>query len=142
MRLAFENFHLSDALVVNGDTFFNVDLADLWKTYGHNQTAITLAARHVDNAARYGALSIKHHQLTGFIEKGIEAPGWINGGMYVLSRHFIDQYDVGENFSFEAHLRERTSAGDAISVYETTADFLDIGIPEDYARAADFCARF
>jgi D-glycero-alpha-D-manno-heptose 1-phosphate guanylyltransferase len=55
----------------------------------------------------------------------------INGGVYVIRREALLQLDLPDKFSFEEmYLAKHPIAGMVQDAY-----FIDIGIPEDFARA-------
>lgn len=125
----------SDAvLVVNGDTFLDIELHLLTQAWAHHQRPMIVGVQAQDTA-RYGRLEITAGRLSRFVEKGIAGPGLINTGHYVLPRWFFDGIELPESFSFESDLlAPRLSTLDMRS-FETQGRFIDIGVPEDYARA-------
>lgn len=122
--------------VLNGDTFFDVDLIQL-KTAHINQNAdLTLSLKPMSNFDRYGIVNIDQNgQLTGFEEKKYREFGNINGGVYALRRNIFDDTALPEKFSletdfFEDYLSSKNFAGFISDTY-----FIDIGIPDDYYKA-------
>ena len=129
---------LSDAeefIVMNGDSFLEVDFNELLKFHRSHGAIATLAARRVEDAARFGTLEVsKDGRVTGFHEKTErEAPGVINGGVYIFDRAILDHIQPG-NSSLEREVFPRVLR---LGVYakEVNGLFIDIGTPEDYARA-------
>ncbi|MGZ3941816.1 MAG: sugar phosphate nucleotidyltransferase, partial [Bacteroidia bacterium] len=98
--------------------------------------------RHVDNASRYGTIKLGEMDIiTSFLEKnGINSPGLINAGVYILGREvFLEETNDLTKFSIEKDFFEKKL--DKISVYGFTYQgyFIDIGIPEDFKQAqSDF----
>ena len=73
--------------------------------------------------------------MVGFREKGEAGAGWINAGCYFLGADALAGLPAQEAFSFEQDvLQPRVQAG-AVAAFTATAGFIDIGVPEDYARA-------
>lgn len=128
--------------VVNGDTFFDVDLFKMKKAHEESGFSITVAAKEVANAYRSGCIKTEGGKLTGFVEKGIQAAGKINGGVYFINKDALDEIDC-EKFSFEKEVLE--SGKTDIGVFESNGFFIDIGIPEDYFAAqheiANLCSK-
>lgn len=129
---------LSDAeefIVMNGDSFLEVDFNDLLKFHRSHGAVATLAARRVEDAARFGTLEIaKDGRVTGFHEKTErESPGVINGGVYIFDKAILDLIQPG-NSSLEREVFPRVLR---LGVYakEVKGMFIDIGTPEDYVRA-------
>ena len=77
-------------------------------------------------------------RILGFVEKtGQNVPGIINAGVYVLSNAVLGQIPNGpaslERDVFPLLLEQ------GIYAFEQQGMFIDIGIPEDYARASTLC---
>lgn len=138
IRLALEQCTENEVLVLNGDSFFDVDLYRFATLHQQEQAQFSLALRKVEDAGRYGTIRVDHaHRIISFLEKnGEEKPGIINGGVYILNRPlFFANSAAGKNFSiekdfFESHLNSLVMKG-----YEFDGYFIDIGIPEDYLKA-------
>ena len=121
--------------VLNGDTLFDVDhsrLADRAENYGGRLTIVT---RRVPDAGRYGTVETDSDgRITAFREKDPSVGhGIINGGIYRLHRSLLDGYAPGTQFSFEKELMQPLR--EPFHAYTSDGYFIDIGIPEDYARA-------
>ncbi len=120
------------AVVINGDTFFDVDLFEMQKAHEESGYSVTLAAREVKNAERSGFIISENNVLKGFREKGVATAGLINGGIYFINKNALD--GIGdEKFSFEKQVLEKSDF--PIGIFESNGYFIDIGIPEDYNRA-------
>ncbi len=120
------------AVVINGDTFYDVDLSEMKKTHAESGTAITIAAKMLMNVERSGFLETKGGLLTGFCEKGASGAGLINGGIYLINKNALDGISE-EKFSFEKQVLEKLLM--PIGVFESDTYFIDIGIPEEFERA-------
>ena len=127
----------SEFLVMNGDSFLEMDLRQLLHFHREHGGLISMAVRRVPNAARYGTVHLDtRNRITGFAEKaGAEAPGMVNGGVYVFSRSVL-QYIPDGPASLEKEIFPRLLSQ---GMYATEQDgmFIDIGTPEDYARAQE-----
>jgi D-glycero-alpha-D-manno-heptose 1-phosphate guanylyltransferase len=71
----------------------------------------------------------------GFVEKGVTGPGLINAGCYVLPVGILDDFILGQPFSLEADFLFKRLGKQQFDLFVTNGHFIDIGIPEDYARA-------
>ena len=139
LKYGLEHCIQNDILVLNGDTFFNIELDDLWIFHKLHQADFTMALREVENASRYGTVQLNDSgEITAFVEKqGIEDEGLINAGIYILNKSIFNLYQLPEKFSLEKdflemHLSELNLFGCICEGY-----FIDIGIPEDYKKAQD-----
>jgi D-glycero-alpha-D-manno-heptose 1-phosphate guanylyltransferase len=122
-------------LVLNGDTFLQVDYGDLLQTHAAKRPALTMAIAHQPNIARYGGVLVKEGRIVGYEEKGRSDPGWINAGVYVLPKEVPWPSALPEKFSFEVDFLVPQTARLAPAAYIVDGFFLDIGIPEDLDRA-------
>lgn len=134
VRLALDACRGDHAFVMNGDTFLDLDFARAeadWRGHGE----ILLVGREVEDTARYGRLRVEDGRVAGFLEKGASGPGIINTGYYVLPRDALDGFAPGTAFSLEVDFLQPLVAARPSRLFVTRATFIDIGVPEDYARA-------
>lgn len=120
------------AVVINGDTFYNVDLCEMRSTHTAAGMAITIAAKMLRNVERSGFLEMQGGLLTGFCEKGASGAGLVNGGIYLINKNALDCISE-EKFSFEKQVLEKLLM--PVAVFESDTYFIDIGIPEEFERA-------
>ena len=120
--------------LLNGDTFFDVNLGAMAKAHQMSDNDITIAVRFTDNAGRYGKVQLEDMRVTGFSEKQQAASGYINGGVYIINRRVFDNIKE-TSFSLEKDVLEKRVHELKIGVYKSDGYFIDIGIPEDYKRA-------
>lgn len=123
--------------VLNGDTFFEVNLAKMQLSHQTNQSDLTIAVRKMKNFDRYGTILFgKTGNITNFAEKQAVIEGYINGGIYFLRKSFLLEKNLPEKFSFETEIMEKGYKENAFFVYQGDENeyFIDIGIPEDYAK--------
>lgn len=124
------------ALILNGDTFFRIDLAALSAFHGEKDADCSLCLKPMRDFDRFGVVELDERQrVVDFREKQHYTSGLINGGVYALNtRRFLNE-GLPEKFSFENDYLEK---GDR-SLYGIVQDnyFIDIGIPEDYRRVQE-----
>lgn len=145
IRLAMEKCNTENVLVLNGDSFFDVNLNHYYNQHVTCKSNCSLALRNVENASRYGTINLgNNHAILGFKEKdGFEKQGLINGGVYILNRElFLNKTIPNQAFSiekvfFETRIHELNMSG-----FEHSGYFIDIGIPEDYKKAQTDFASF
>ncbi|NNF32696.1 MAG: NTP transferase domain-containing protein [Saprospiraceae bacterium] len=125
-----------EVLILNGDTFFNININALIEQHQAQDADITIAMRQVSDEDRYGAMIIDNKgRVQSFAEKAYIDSGYINGGIYLIKRDLFDRYDLPEKFSLENDLFSKYV--DELRIYGIPFNdyFIDIGIPEDYERA-------
>jgi D-glycero-alpha-D-manno-heptose 1-phosphate guanylyltransferase len=134
--LAIDSLSSDDVLVLNGDTFFDIDLRKLFDFHTSKKSKVTLALKRMKDFDRYGVIEIdKESRIVNFLEKQYRTDGLINGGIYVLNREFFTGLNVPHKFSFEKDFLEKYYK--KYEFYGLPFDdyFVDIGVPEDYERA-------
>jgi len=138
IRLAMQQCADDNALTLNGDSFFDVDLYKFYELHNQHASNMSLALRSVEDAARYGALKINSDcRIVSFTEKNNSAqPGLINGGVYILNKTtYLKHTPAEQPFSIEKDFFETQLAQLHITGFEFNGYFIDIGIPEDYTKA-------
>jgi D-glycero-alpha-D-manno-heptose 1-phosphate guanylyltransferase len=135
MRLAGALTSAREVFVLNGDTYLELDFGKMLDAHLDAGASLTLAVCHVSDVKRYGALEMGKGIVTGFHEKGRSGPGWINGGSYVLGPELRTRFPRHGAFSFEQDVLLPDVAGIRPLAYPAHGLFIDIGVPEDYARA-------
>ncbi len=122
--------------LLNGDSLFDVPLADLVSAGGSpDQPLARLALRLEDDAGRYGSVELKDGRIAGFAEKRQGAgPGLINGGVYWMRRSILDAVPSGA-FSLERDLFPALAAAGRLEGRIFEAPFIDIGIPASLQAA-------
>ena len=123
--------------VVNADTMFTLNLEKVSRFHKNKNADITLVVRKVDDTGRYGSILLDSEQrITGFTEKNRSGgSGFINGGVYLLSKAFLGRFGFPEKFSIEKDFFEKQYGSGAFYATVCNNYFIDIGIPEDYALA-------
>lgn len=142
IRLAAQRLLGDGAHVLNGDTWLEYAPAALESAAHDASTPLALALARVDDVARYGAVEVRDGRACDFREKGETGAGWINAGCYFLGTDALARLPGQAAFSFEREvLQPRALRGD-VAAFTKTSGFIDIGVPEDYARAQPmFAAR-
>lgn len=138
LRLAAEAAGLKGVfLAMNGDTFFTGSLQTLVEAHVRQDAQLTMALAKVSDIARYGAVSFDASSrcVTAFAEKGRSGPGWINAGLYALSPDVLSSVPLGRPISLEREVLPSLIGNGLFAVPFENASFLDIGTPEDLARA-------
>ncbi len=134
IKKAFESFEISQAVVMNGDTFVQMDYAGF---YSENKDKdLALALQKVPDTSRYGRVETRDGAVVAFKEKNASSgEGYINAGVYLVNKKLWQGKALKETFSFEQDILEPYAAAMNPGVYKADGYFIDIGIPESYAQA-------
>lgn len=136
-----EHFATDPTLLVNGDTFFDVDMAGLLRRHREKRRAATLSLTEVSDAARYGSVLVDSHGLVvRFEEKAnhLQGPGLINAGVTLLSLDAIRSLPSGRSFSMENEVFPELAAQGQMAGFVQKGAFFDIGTPESYRQFQDY----
>ena len=131
----------SEFLVMNGDSFLEIDLGSFIQFHRDRGALVSMAVVRVEDSSRYGTVQVDSGQkVIGFLEKaGSNGPGLVNAGVYVFDPSVLERIPEGRT-SLEKdlfpHLLDK-----GVYAQEHSGMFIDIGIPEDYARAQQLCDR-
>jgi len=125
----------SEFVVMNGDSFLELDFGQLIRFHREQGALATIAVRRVPDAARYGTVHIGvENHVVRFSEKmGIPEAGVINGGVYIFNRKVLHHIPDGPS-SLERDVLPGL-LGHRVFALEQNGMFIDIGTPEDYVRA-------
>ena len=129
----------ADFLVMNGDSFLELDFRQFIRFHQERGGWASIAVRRVPDAARYGTVHLDElNRVVRFSEKmGNQEPGVVNGGVYLFKRAILEHIPEGT-----ASLEKDVLPGileHGVVAFEQHGMFIDIGTPEDYARAQALC---
>ena len=133
-------------LVLNGDTFFDIDLADL-VNFHHANTEVqgyvgSIALTEVEDTGSFGSVKLdNHNRITSFLEKkgndssGGDISGLVNAGIYVLEPEILRFIPPDRKVSIERETFPAILESDGkLGGYRADGVFMDIGTPEGYVR--------
>jgi D-glycero-alpha-D-manno-heptose 1-phosphate guanylyltransferase len=141
LRLALPLVTSDPVLVMNGDSFCEANLRTFRAWHGAQGAAGTLLLSKTLDTRRYGQVEVDANGVIWrFAEKGSRSEaGWINAGIYLLTRHLLHTIPVNSAVSLEREMFPVWSSR-GLYGYRSEGRFLDIGTPEAYATAEQFFA--
>lgn len=126
-------------LAMNGDSFFSGSMATLGARHERNESAqLTIALAHVADASRFGTVDAEPETgvVLRFVEKdGLARPAWINAGVYAVNPDVLSVVEPDKKVSVERDVFPGLVGRGLFAEPFEGASFLDIGTPEDLARA-------
>lgn len=134
VRQALARCRSDHVFVFNGDTYLNLEVAEVERQWQKHHAPI-IVAREVPDTARYGRLDAGNGRVLSFVEKGMAGAGLINAGCYVLPADILDGFEPGQAFSLETDFLAKAVGMQQFDLFVTHGHFIDIGVPEDYVRA-------
>ena len=132
-------------LVVNGDSFLEVDLHAMFRFHREQDALATIGLKAAADPSRYGSVLLdSQSRIVAFREKAPAAANsnpLINGGIYLFQREILNRIPSGRPVSLERETLP-SLVGKGMLGFVTHGFFIDIGTPEDYERVqADFPMR-
>lgn len=133
IQLALSHVLGDGVLILNGDSYIDVDVQDF--SLAVESQNFGMVIKEMTNFDRYGTVTIEGRNIISFQEKKALVRGYINTGVYYLKKDYLLSLQLPEKFSFENDFMEKYYTQTSFIAFETKGFFIDIGIPEDYARA-------
>jgi NDP-sugar pyrophosphorylase family protein len=146
LKLAEKLISSPSFLVLNGDSFLDVNLQAMYRFHAKKGALVTIAVARVRHSARYGTVQLdRTHQIRAFQEKkknltrnakskphGSLKP--INGGVYLMQKRFLHAIPPRIAMSLEKDIFPGL-VGEELYGFVTRGYFIDIGVPSDFERA-------
>lgn len=127
-------------LVLNGDTFIEVDLDSLYEFHLKINSNWTFVLFRTNEFDRYMVMSVSPKgEILALNSHDCISSGLANGGVYLIEPAALNSLGVNtlENVSLENQLLPNfISNGGKLFGQECTGKFIDIGLPEDYFKAS------
>ena len=129
----------SDGLLIHADNYCLADFSAFLQSHRNRppECVLTMMTFRTDAPSSCGIVELDTRGVVvGFHEKVANPPGNLaNGAVYILSAELLQQLgsDLHGVTDFSTEVLNRFIG--KIYSYETAATFLDIGTPENYAKA-------
>jgi len=125
-------------VLLNGDTWFEGSLPQLVSDHERHGCLMTVALRKISKNTRYGGVALTADARISFF--GDPTSSLINAGCSLFSPRELEPYlqNLPRKFSLENDLLPLLAKEGRLGASLQHVNFIDIGIPEDYAR---FCAE-
>ncbi len=142
LRLALPFINSDPVLVMNGDSYCDVSLADFWFEHQRHGAKVSMLLTKIGDTQRFGRVELgADGVVVGFREKSGEAgTGIINAGIYLVQKSLIADLKTDAVISLERDVLPKW-IGRGLFGFTSEGKFLDIGTPEDYATAESFFAK-
>jgi NDP-sugar pyrophosphorylase family protein len=142
LRLALPLLRSGPVLVMNGDSFCDVDLRDFLRRHEEHRGFGSIVLAEVPDTSRFGRVRIEpDNRVTSFVEKDKDHAGnagLVNAGVYLFNAFPGVPGDI-RPASLEKDLLPAW-IGSGLYGYVARGVFIDIGTPETYAHAAAMLA--
>jgi len=139
LRNAYDLINSGTILIMNGDSYCQYNFGKYWSFHEQNKTVASILLAFISDTSRYGRIRINdHNQVLAFEEKGsFTGPGWINAGIYFIDKETIFGIPAKRFVSLEKEIIP-SLIGQNLYGFMNEGLFLDIGTPDDFAKAGGF----
>jgi NDP-sugar pyrophosphorylase family protein len=128
-------------LVMNGDLLTNLDFNELLSFHREQGSVLTIAAHSREVKIELGVMDFNgDHQLTGYREKPRQT-FHVSMGVYAYEPEVLGYINHGEYLDFPDLVLRLVGEGKKVLAYVNDSLWLDIGNPDDYARAQEIFAE-
>ena len=138
---ALDRFNISENFIVlNGDTFFAVDLEGLWSKSRCFNSSVAVALMRTEAGDRYLGLDVNDNEDLINATAQLGEKVLCNGGVYLIragTLPLLNSEDKKKQLSFENEILQELMMKDGCKVIgvEFLRPFIDIGTPDDYHSA-------
>lgn len=126
-------------LVVSGDAVTEIDLGQVVERHRATGADLTIIAKRVPDAHRFGMLDLVGDEVVGLLEKPADPPpdAVVSCGIYVLSTRALARLDpdVDSAYDFKHVVPSFLAQGLAVRAHRTDAYWTDVGTPEALRQA-------
>lgn len=141
LRYAYPLLRGQRCVVLNGDSFCQVDFPQMLRSHIASQSAATIAVVPVDSTSSYGTVHMTpNNTITSFCEKIEGVSGAVNAGIYLLENQVIRNITPDQPVSMEKDIFPHLAQAGQLHGILCHGPLWDIGTPERYARVRQ-CAQ-
>ena len=139
LREAANHIRTETALVMNGDSYTDVDLSRLVREHAVNDADVTVVLITETRSDAGSVVLDRNGKVKAFAEKRLVPESrYLSAGIYMLSKNIVAAIPGGSKISLEEQLFPQWIAdGESIEGFVYEGQCLDIGTPERYKRAQD-----
>jgi NDP-sugar pyrophosphorylase family protein len=137
LREAVHRMTTETALIMNGDSYTDVDLSGLVREHAGNNADVTVVVIPESRADAGSVVLDPKGKVKAFAEKRhVPESRYLSAGIYMLSTSLIADVPQGSKISLEEQLFPQWLAdGRSIEGFVCEGQCLDIGTPERYMKA-------
>lgn len=122
-------------LVMNADLLNQVNYVELLEFHNRSKAVATLCGQTQAYQMPYGVVETEGYRVLGIVEKPVYRH-LISAGIYVISPEVIEIIEPGQPLDMPDLLQSLIDDGRTVHVFPIFEYWLDIGRPEDFARAS------
>lgn len=131
-----DTFYNDTVLVMNSDLFTNIDYEDFFLHFKANNAEMSVAAVPYNVSIPYGILDLEGRNIKGLLEKP-KYNYYANAGIYLIKKSALAEIPKDEFFNATDLIEKLIAKGKSVIRYPLNGTWIDIGNPQEYAKAND-----
>lgn len=131
-----DTFNNDTILVMNSDLFTNIDYEDFFLHFKANNAEMSVAAVPYNVSIPYGILDLEGRNIKGLLEKP-KYNYYANAGIYLIKKSALAEIPEDEFFNATDLIEKLIAQGKSVIRYPLNGTWIDIGNPQEYAKAND-----
>ena len=131
-----DTFNNDTVLVMNSDLFTNIDYEDFFLHFKANNAEMSVAAVPYNVSIPYGILDLEGRNIKGLLEKP-KYNYYANAGIYLIKKSALAEIPEDEFFNATDLIEKLIAQGKSVIRYPLNGTWIDIGNPQEYAKAND-----
>lgn len=121
-------------LVLNGDLVTQFDVAEMLSHHESEGAQVTIGVINYAHEVPFGVLELSEGRVVALDEKPLRIET-VSSGIYVLEPEVISRVPPGEFLPITAVIEDSLARGERVVPWNCGQDWIDIGRPNDLARA-------
>ncbi|MGE0451051.1 MAG: sugar phosphate nucleotidyltransferase [Vicinamibacterales bacterium] len=131
----------SHFLMLNADILCDVEFGTLYRQGVESGAPVTVAIHEEVVPGAHPRCEVAVDNRITQYDPRPAIRHWVNMGIYVLARSALDRVPADQPYGMDSLMRDLLAEGRTIGVYRSTDTWLDVGVPEELARAQELFLR-
>ncbi len=129
-------FFNDTVLVMNSDLFTNIDYEDFYLHFKEHDAEMSVAAVPYTISVPYGIFDLDGRDIKGLLEKP-KYNYYANAGIYLIKKSTLAQIPQDTFFNATDLIEKLITQNKKVIRYPLNGTWIDIGNPQEYAKAQD-----
>lgn len=131
-----DTFYNDTILVMNSDLFTNIDYEDFFLHFKEHNAEMSVVAVPYNVSIPYGILDLEGRNIKGLLEKP-KYNYYANAGIYLIKKSALTEIPEDQLFNATDLIEKLIAQGKSVIRYPLNGTWIDIGNPQEYAKAND-----
>lgn len=135
-----DTFYNDTILVMNSDLFTDINFEDFYLHFKEHNADMSIATIPYTVSVPYGIMELNGRNVKGMIEKP-RYNYYANAGLYLIKYQLLDLIPEDEFYNATDLIDDLIKLGKSVIRYPINGTWIDIGNPQEYAKANDLVAH-